>query len=289
MSKKAAQTGSGPTVVMAIEQLFGLEQRVLVDDYAYKMLPTAMRALVKGLKWFHLVDWMINSGEKGIPGVWAGMLIRKKYIDEKLIDYAKEVEGVVNLGAGFDTRSLRVPLPTDVKVWELDQPSIISEKRAIIQKEFSTMSNNVNLLSIDFDTQSIDEVLTKNGYSHTKKCFFVWEGVTQYLTKDGIVSTFEFLEKAASGSRVALTYVPRDFIEGRDLLGMEMAYKKYVTDEKMWIFGLNQEEWPEFLQRYGYRLIEDVGSDQLFDKYIAPTGRMLKTTPLERMLLAEKI
>ncbi len=289
MSKKSAQTGSGPTVVIAIEQLFDTEQRVLIDNYAYKMLPSAMRALVKGLKWLHLVDWMINSSEKGIPGVWAGMLIRKKYIDEKLVEHAKQVECVVNLGAGFDTRSLRVPLPAGVMVWELDQPSIILEKREIFKKEFNTIPTNVRLLSIDFDTQSIDEVLTKSGYSHTKKCFFVWEGVTQYLTKEGIVGTFEFLSKAASGSRIALTYVPRDFIEGRNLLGMERAYKEYVTDKKMWIFGMNQDEWPEFLKRYGYCIVEDVGSDKLFEKYIAPTGRMLKITQLERMLLAEKI
>jgi hypothetical protein len=40
---------------------------------------------------------------------------------------------------------------------------------------------------------------------------------------------------------------------------------------------------------YGWRIIEDVGYDELADKYIVPTGRRLASTPVERMVYAERV
>jgi hypothetical protein len=44
-----------------------------------------------------------------------------------------------------------------------------------------------------------------------------------------------------------------------------------------------------FLRGYGWLLIEDLGDDELAGRYIGPTGRGLASTPVERMVYAEKI
>jgi O-methyltransferase involved in polyketide biosynthesis len=41
-------------------------------------------------------------------------------------------------------------------------------------------------------------------------------GVTQYLTEPGVRKTLDFLARAAGGSRLAFTYVRKDFLEGKD-------------------------------------------------------------------------
>ena len=69
---------------------------------------------------------------------------------------------------------------------------------------------------------------------------------------------------------------------------MEDIYKRFV-EEKIWIFGKNPEEWPQFLKEYDYKIIEDVGAEDLEEKYVKPTGRKLKTTSIERIIFAEKI
>ena len=51
---------------------------------------------------------MIRVSEKSAPGVWGGLMCRKRYIDEKLIESVDRIEAVVILGAGFDTRAYRL-------------------------------------------------------------------------------------------------------------------------------------------------------------------------------------
>jgi hypothetical protein len=52
---------------------------------------------------------------------------------------------------------------------------------------------------------------------------------------------------------------------------------------------MEPENCPNFLKGYRWRIIEDVGYDELADKYIVPTGRRLASTPVERMVYAEKV
>jgi hypothetical protein len=69
---------------------------------------------------------------------------------------------------------------------------------------------------------------------------------------------------------------------------MEDAYKRFV-EEKIWIFGMNPEKWPQFLEEYDYKIIEDVEVKDLIDKYVNTTGRTLASTPIERIIFAEKV
>jgi O-methyltransferase involved in polyketide biosynthesis len=44
-----------------------------------------------------------------------------------------------------------------------------------------------------------------------------------------------------------------------------------------------------FLEGYGWRVIEDLGYDELGPRYLRRTGRSLNSTPVERMVYAQKI
>ncbi|MDR3583737.1 MAG: hypothetical protein P4L59_00220 [Desulfosporosinus sp.] len=96
------------------------------------------------------------------------------------------------------------------------------------------------------------------------------------------------MAKTASGSRIAFTYVHKDFLDGRAMNGWGKGYKDFVTN-KIWIFGMEPEAWPNFLKEYGWKVIEDLGYDELAEKYVKPTGRILASTPIERMIYAEKL
>ncbi len=289
MTQAAAKTGMGPTVTVAIEQHFPENQRIIQDDLARAILPLSVRTLVTLMQPAFIRDWMVRATEKSAPGIWGGLLCRKRYIDEKLIESINRIDAVLNLGAGFDTRVYRLPALTGMSVWEVDQPENIKAKQAQLRKLFGTVPANIKLVPIDFDRQKLDTTLALHDYSADRRVFFIWEAVTQYLTETGIRTTFDFLARAARGSRLAFTYVRKDFVDGQVMYGQESIYKQYIAKNKIWLFGMDPAQVANFLDPYGWRIVEHPGYEELAERYVKPTGRELATTPIERMVYAEKV
>jgi methyltransferase (TIGR00027 family) len=148
---------------------------------------------------------------------------------------------------------------------------------------------HLKLVPIDFDHEELEAVLASHGYPADRRIFFIWEAVTQYLTETGIRTTFDFLAKAARGSRLAFTYIRKDFLDGQVMYGQEGLYKRYVVRDKIWLFGMDPEGVVNFLEPYGWRVIEHLGYEELAERYVKPTGRELTSTPIERMVYAEKL
>jgi methyltransferase (TIGR00027 family) len=192
------------------------------------------------------------------------------------------------IGAGFDTRLYTIKSISKLPIWELDQNIIIKAKQARLTQIFGSIPDNIRNIGIDLDHEDINQTLEKNGYSNEKKIFFILEGLTQYLEEKSIIKIFEFLSHAHSGSKITFTYVKKDFIEGNNVYGMEEIYKRFV-ESKVWLFGMDPNLWPQFLDKYGWRMIENIGSEDLLNKYIKPTGRIFASTDIERIIYAKKI
>jgi len=73
------------------------------------------------------------------------------------------------------------------------------------------------------------------------------------------------------------------------MYGWENACKKYVVKDKMWVYGMNPENLTGFLDSYGWRVLEHLGYDELAERYVKPTRRVLSSTPVERIVFAEKL
>jgi len=290
MTQKAAKTGSGPTAIIAIEQHFPEGARIINDDLAYRILPLAMRASIRLTRPAFVRDWVVRTTEKRTPGIWAMVMCRKRYIDDKAAEAAGgQAETVVNLGAGFDTRPYRLPALARVPVLEADQPESINAKRSRLRKVFGEVPAHVTLVPIDFDREELGPVLTSHGYAADTRTFFIWEGVTQYLTEAGIRMTFDFLAKVPAGSRLVFTYVRKDFMDGEIFYGQQYLYKRMVLKGEAWFFGIDPEDVSELIGVYGWRVLEHLGYDELAERYVKPTGRQLESMTLERLVYAEKL
>ncbi len=277
-----------PTVLVAVEQCFPTGQRVIDDDLAARLLPFGAMMVVRLFRLAWMRDWIIGRSEKSDPGIWGGMLCRKRYIDEKLVASRDEIEAVVNLGAGFDTRPYRLPALSGLPVWEVDQYGNIEAKVKRLRKALGTIPANIKLVAADFDRDDLGSLLAGEGYSAAGQTFFVLEAVTQYLTERGVRATFEWLARATPGSRLVFTYVRKSFLDGKSFYDWDSGYRRFV-ESKVWLFGMEPEDCPSFLRDYGWRIIEDVGYGELATKYIAPTGRLLVSTPVERLVYADKV
>jgi len=287
MTRKAAKTGPGAMVLVAIEQGFPEAERITTDPLAYPILPLSSRVSVR----LSLAarTWLVAKTEQKVPGLWGGIMARKQYIDDVISGaVGGPIEQVVNLGAGFDTRAFRLPELRSIPVWEVDQPANIEIKRNRLLSIFGEVPGHVNLVSIDFDQQNLETALPIHGYTTSKKTFFIWEGTTQYVSEAGIWATLDFLEKVPAGSRLVLTYTPKDFIDGENFYGCEYLYKQMRIKDQIWLTGFDPQTISGLLARYGWKVREHLGYDELDERYVKPTGRKLGWMAIERIVEAEK-
>src|SRR5512136_1800548 len=109
----------GPTATVAVEQYFPRNQRIIEDGLAYRILPFGVRAFVWIAHFDRVRSWAVRAIDKRAPGIWGGVMCRKRYIDEKITEASSQIDAAVNLGAGFDTRAYRLPAFAKVPVWEV--------------------------------------------------------------------------------------------------------------------------------------------------------------------------
>jgi methyltransferase (TIGR00027 family) len=276
-------------VLSAIEQQEPPGRRLVDDDLAAAFLPVPLRALVAATRPAPLRRAVIRLSERSGPGMWANMACRKRYIDDNLEQALADIDAVVVLGAGFDTRAYRLARRSDIPVFEVDQPLNVDRKMNVVARVLGTPPASVRLVPVDFERDDLMAALASHGYRPEYRTFFVWEGVTQYLTESAVRATFTQLAHAAPGSRLDFTYVRREFIDGDELYGAAALYKRMRQRRQVWKFGLVPDDVADFIAPYGWRLIEQAGPDEFMNRYVRPSGRILDTSQLEWSAYAEKI
>jgi methyltransferase (TIGR00027 family) len=284
----AAQTAFGPMAQAAIEQYEPPARRLVDDDLAMSMLPAGQRAFVRAMRWPLLRRLTIAASERAVPGSWALITCRKRFIDDKLGESLESIDAVVILGAGMDSRGYRLARRSDIRVFEVDLPVNVERKRAAVERALGSASTSVHLVPVDFERDDLMGALTGHGYRTDARTLFVWEGVTQYLTEDAVRATLTALTETPPGSRLVFTYVRRDFIDGVNMYDAAVLYKRFRQRQQVWKFGLNPDDVGAFIGEYGWRLVEQAGPDYYMRNYIEPLGRRLTASDLEWTAYAEK-
>jgi len=284
----AAQTAFGPMVLAAIEQNEPPGRRLVDDDLAELFLPAALRLLVRATRWGPARRLMIRGSEYTGPGMWVNMACRKHFIDDKLEAALEDIDAVVILGAGLDTRAYRLNRKARIPVFEVDQPVNIALKAKTVRRVLGGSPLSVRLVALDFERDDLLTSLAEHGYHTDYRTFFICEGVTQYLTEAGVRRTLEGLRAAAPGSRLVFTHVRRDFIDGTNRYGARTLYRNTRERHQLWHFGLEPDEVAGFIAEYGWRLVEQAGPDEFVERYAKPAGRNLPGSGLEWSVYAEK-
>ncbi|HME16309.1 MAG TPA: SAM-dependent methyltransferase [Mycobacterium sp.] len=283
-----AQTAFGPMMLAALEQSEPPGRRLVDDDLAARFLPAPTRWLVTATPPKLMRRLMMAAMDRDGPGLWATMTCRKRYVTDKVIEALGDIDAVVVLGAGLDTLAYRLARQTRIPIFEVDQPVNVERKAKAVRRVLGELPASVRLVPLDFERDDVLATLTGLGYRADYRTFFVWEAVTQYLTADAVHATLESLRPAATGSRLVFTYVRRDFIDGVNFYGAEQLYRRFRQRQQLWRFGLQPEEVAAFLDGYGWRLAEQLGPEEIVQRYVEPTGRDLTASQVEWSAYAEK-
>jgi methyltransferase (TIGR00027 family) len=274
---------------VALEQQVPQAQRIIDDPLAYRFLPLALKSLVNLCRIAPLRHLIVKAVDQRGPGVRAGLLCRKRYIDEKLLLALNTgIRSVVILGAGFDTRAYRMPELASLQIYEVDMLQNIDAKKKTLQLLYGQIPDHVTFVAVDFDRQDLRNELQQAGYSEQCLSFFIWEGVTQYIHEKSVRKVFEFLNKAQKQSRLVFSYVREDFIKGEKVYGLEGLYHETRVKSRLWQFGLEPETVGAFLAQYGWEELEQVGSVEYEERYLKPVKRVMPVMEVERLVHAER-
>jgi methyltransferase (TIGR00027 family) len=277
-------------VLRGLESRRSASERLLADPVSLRLLPAAWRALLRLLALTGLDDAILAKRERQLPGIIASLLCRTRYIDDALRGALHEsAEQVLVLGAGFDTRAYRIPGIEAVPVFEVDHPDAQAAKRKALRRSSIAIPENVAFVSIDFERDHLGRALAAAGFRSGRRTFFIWEGVTQYISRDAIEDTLSFVgTSGAVGSRVVFSYIRADVIDGSAATATDRSVMaRAERGGAPWRTGLDPDRLPRLLERHGLRLLEDVGGDEYRARYLEPARRRLATLRAERVVLAE--
>jgi len=273
------------TALRATESYRPEEERLLKDRFGRDFLPRLWRLLLlPGVR-----HALIATTERRGPGALGMLLCRTRYIDDALCNALGEgLDQVVNLGVGFDTRAYRIPGIEQTRVFEVDQPVPLAWKQARLQRVLGTPSH-VAFVPIDFDKQKLEDALAAAGFRTGTKTFFIWEGVTQYITAEAVDATFRYVSRAAAaGSEIVFTYIHRGIIDGSARSETDEIFVSATQRGGVpWIFGLDPAELAEYLAARGFALVDQAGAPEYRARYLEPLCRQMDVYEGERMALAQ--
>ena len=119
------------------------------------------------------------------PYMRAFFSVRSRFAEDQLAAArARGVRQYVVLGAGLDTFAYRDPSPdVPLRVWEVDFPATQEWKRQRLSEAAIVEPASVTYVPIDFEHQTLPDVLAAAGFDSSAGAVFSWLGVVPYLTR----------------------------------------------------------------------------------------------------------
>lgn len=205
----------------------------------------------------------------------------------------------VILGAGYDTRSLRLGLPAHVNIFEVDQPKVQQMKRAKLASiPGLTIPSHVHFVPVDFNTdESITMLSSHPSYDTSAPTVFTLEGVTPYITKDATSSTLAMASALSGlGSRFLISYMPQDLWDAPEKCGDASEIRAWIQ-KATWAAehivseplksGWSPTELAAVMQTHSFTVERDVSLvPELITDYFVPAGR---SVPTEHQVIIERL
>jgi methyltransferase (TIGR00027 family) len=204
-----------------------------------------------------------NQIKKMIPeGLYEYVIVRTGYYDDLFCDHLmRDIPQIVLLGARFDSRPHRYrDLIRETSVFEADAPATQEYKRGVLEKNQIACHKNIRYIPIDFEKDDLAEQLVKAGYRPELQTLYIWEGVTFYLTPAATASVLRAL-RAVSPSRSILSFDFQTIDEEQSLIDTGLENEKIR-------FGIKSGTAEEFLNEFGYSVLELVNADEMGRRYL---------------------
>lgn len=266
VEQQPSQTAIGVALARAMAAIEKREEIRGHDYLAEIFLPENMKASLKGTT---MTNEVILSRT---PGMYEYIIARTAYFDVIVEQALREnISQIVFLGAGFDTRAYRFnDLIDKTKIFELDIHSTQEHKIKLLHQNNVTIPKQLTFVPINFNTETLDDVLFKFGYKKDQTNLFVWEGVIYYLSPEAVDNTLSFIKKSSStGSTVCFDYSVfwREMLDAYGVKELIETMKRDHSGEPN-RFGIERGKMELFLTERGYSIIDHVKAEEMERKFL---------------------
>jgi len=218
------------------------------------------------------------------------VVVRSRHTEDTLESAIREgCRQYMILGAGLDSWALRHQ-ERGVTVFELDHPATQQWKAARIRSRMGDLPPDLVLIPVDFERESVTDVLPAGGYDPRATVFVSWLGTICYLSRSAIEETFASLAAVcAPGSRIVFDYFePKSMMSPADLALFETLDEGGTRRGEPMQTLLEAEELAAILRSAGLHVVEDLSAVDIRERYLAQRADGLDVPGFARLCCAEK-
>lgn len=215
-------------------------------------------------------QWVIKN--RIPPGMYEFLIARTAFFDQVVQQALRDnIPQIVFLGAGYDSRSYRFrELIRDTRIFELDIQPTQQRKMALLHQAGVPIPAQLVFVSINFNTDNIEDSLYRAGFEKNKKSLFVWEGVTPYLSEKVIEETLSIIASVSpAGSRIGFDYESQlpGLSGDEDVKRIRNYMRSRHADEPV-LFGIEKGKIESFLSSRGYQIVDQLSSTDMERRYL---------------------
>jgi methyltransferase (TIGR00027 family) len=279
-----SQTALTAAAARAAHLIVDDEPPIFSDTLAYQLLGSQAEELIgyHRARGEHLV----------LSGARAAVTTRSRYTEDRLTESLRQetadrLAQYVILGAGLDSFAYRSELADQVRVFEVDHPATQQWKRQLLADPGIAMPDSATFVPVDFETDSLADLLIANGFDPSHPALVSWLGVTMYLTREAIGQTLAVIGGFAPGTEVIVDYMVPPGLRDEagqayvDLLGP-------VTAERgePWLTFLGPDDMTVILEQRGFEVIEHVQQRDAIDPALWKRSDPLRASRLSLLTRA---
>ena len=237
-------TALGPMTTRWMQHQLGLRRDdacasliKVLPNHCYAGLYAVVFPVLLGHRLSGFIPKMLRYPYEGIPPVRHQTAVRSTFGDAAIEEYLPAVEQLVELGAGYNTRTVQLQHDRRIRCFEVDLPGTQQLKLKLLH-QCGVDTSGVTFVSANFLTADWLDNLVRAGFDPTKPTFFLWEGVTYYLSREAMEKTFRTIAMSAPGSVVVFDYATDAVIKMyREPIGrLHKAFLKAVRESQtLWI------------------------------------------------------
>ena len=118
-------------------------------------------------------------------------VVRHRFFDDFVWERAVTgIHQVVLVAAGLDTRAYRLPWPGGVTLFEIDQPSVLTYKRAVLEQADASPKCVLRSVAVDLRDDWTPQLL-REGYDPQQPSMWIAEGLLYYLPAQAVHGLLE--------------------------------------------------------------------------------------------------
>jgi methyltransferase (TIGR00027 family) len=173
--------------------------------------------------------------------------------DELLVQMERGTEQVIILGAGLDTRAIRLGRGK-TRFFEIDKKEVCAFKAETLQSRGYWPGSR--FVPCDYTADDFIQLLVDQEFDLEKPTCFLWEGNTMYLREEHIRSVLTTIRKNVPSCKVSFDYLTKSLLERSRHEARLDSVKAFDQLDAPWITGFDDIQ--SLADDVGYALEKNV-------------------------------